>query len=303
MPESTIIADNDGVKIQRISYPEPKRLSLIDEIYVEKGTVDDWNTLHELHYKSASLGIGPRFYRCVTQGRTIGVIVFTVPKPLDSGRNQVFPHLRPNVNGMDTRLINRTRMNWINDNLILCSRNVLDTPYRGAGIAYRFRNLAFRMSGARYIEARSSMSRFNPFYSKAGALVLPPKPSAAHVPGLKFFSRHFESSPSDYISIMEELEKMHPSVRENALKEMRQFYYKFSSMEKSGNNRLNVTERIDAMKTGYLLKQVQQLVFGTTIYGVYQNPDWKRKLPERIVLSAFDRQKTSEPLLEGVSHE
>ena len=38
---------------------EPVRhhLSLLDRIYVEKGTVEDWDQLHYLHYKAEVLGI------------------------------------------------------------------------------------------------------------------------------------------------------------------------------------------------------------------------------------------------------
>ena len=295
MKSEIIISDNRDILVKRVDY-DKKRLSLLEDIYVERGDLSDWKCLHELHYKAENLGVGPRFYRCAIKDRTIGVLVFTVPKPLDSGRNQIFPHLRPNAGGRDNRLINRSRMNWINANLILCSRNVLDTAYRGAGIAYRFRNLVFRMSGLRYIEARSSMSRFNPFYAKAGAKILPPKPSASHVPGLKFFGRHFMSPPSDYMAIMDELAAMPAPVREGVIKELRTFYYKNSSMEKSGNNRLNGASRIEGMEVTYLMKQVQQLVFGSTIYGIYQNPDWERTLPSRIPLIAFDNQRTDEPL-------
>ena len=48
-------------------------------------------------------------------------------------------------------------------------------------------------------------------------------------------------------------------------------------MEKSGDNRLNGTSRVDSMPAPYLLKQTQQLVFGSTIYAIYTNPDHGRQ--------------------------
>ena len=148
-------------------------LSLMKHMYVERGSLEDWQLLHELHYKASQNGIGPRYVRLVLDDgvnpqQTIGVMVFTVPKPLDSGRNQVFPHMRPNQSGRDTKLMNVQRMAWINKNLILSSRTVLDTMYRGGGIAYRFKNIGYRLMGFRYVESRSSMSRYNPFSIKAG---------------------------------------------------------------------------------------------------------------------------------------
>lgn len=294
MSEIILVNDQDTL-VKRITH-DKIQLSLLDRIYVERGSNDDWKKLHELHYKAENLGIGPRYWRCAIDGETIGVLVFTVPKPLDSGRNQVFRYMRANSNGIDNRYVNRTRMMWMNANIILCSRNVVDTMYRGAGIAYRFRNLVFRMSGYRYIEARSSMSRFNPFYQKAGMKLLKPKSSACHKAGLAFFGRHFHSQASDYVAIMEELNALPEPIRNGIIKELREFYYRHSSMEKSGENRLNGTSRVDGMEIPYLMKQTQQLVFGSTIYGVYENPDFETKLPARLPLTAFDLQATNEPL-------
>jgi ABC-type ATPase with predicted acetyltransferase domain len=271
-------------------------LSLFKDIYVERGSLTDWKELAELHYKSSNLGIGPRYSRCVLGDQTIGVMVFTVPKPLDSGRNQVFPHLCPNQGGKDNRMINQMRMKWLNKNVILSSRTVLDTMYRGAGIAYRFKNIGYRQMGFRYVESRSSMSRYNPFSIKAGMRFVKPKHASALEAGLKFFGRHFVAPAYDYVAILQELRALPEGIRESVLKELRAFYYQHSSMEKSGDNRLNGTNRVEQMEIGYLLKQTQQLVFGSTIYAVWQNPDVDRVLPERIPLSAFDLQGPCEPL-------
>lgn len=291
----TIITNNSDILVSRRSYDD-KKLSLLDKIYVERGSLDDWKLLHELHYKASNLGIGPRYWRCAIEGETIGVIVMTVPKPLDSGRNQVFKHLRPNANGRDNRLINQTRMAWLNRNMILCSRQIVDTMYRGAGIAYRFRNLAFRMSGLRFIESRSAMSRFNPFYQKTGMKLIAPKVSVCHEAGLEFFARNFTSLAFDQEALLAELVSMPSYVREKTLQELRQFYYRHSSMEKSGDKRLLGTSRIDSMDTATLVRQTQQLVFGSTVYAIYENPDHGIFLPSRIPLTAFDNQAPNEPL-------
>jgi ABC-type ATPase with predicted acetyltransferase domain len=287
---------NPEIEINRDPNAGSHSLSLLKDIYVERGTLADWKQLSELHYKSSNLGIGPRYSRCVLHGQTIGVMVFTVPKPLDSGRNQVFPHLCPNQGGRDNRMINQMRMKWLNKNVILSSRTVLDTMYRGAGIAYRFKNLGYRQMGFRYVESRSSMSRYNPFSIKAGMRFVKPKHASALESGLKFFGRNFVSPAYDYVAILAELKALPDAIRERVLKELREFYYHHSSMEKSGDNRLNGTNRVEAMEIGYLLKQTQQLVFGSTIYAVWQNPDVGIELPERIPLLAFDLQGPCEPL-------
>lgn len=53
-----VISDTPDILIERWDVPKKPRLSLLDKIYVEKGTVEDWNELHALHYKAEVLGFG-----------------------------------------------------------------------------------------------------------------------------------------------------------------------------------------------------------------------------------------------------
>lgn len=283
-----IVTDNDFALIERRTVPPKHSLSLLPEIYVERGTKEDWELLHELHYKAENLGIAPRIFRCVLRGQTIGVGVMTVPKMLLGGRNELFTHLRPNVDGKDTRLINRRRAIWINRNMCVNSRLVLDTAYRGAGIAYRMQNIMMRMTGLRVVEFQSSMSKFNPFASKAGIRFTKPKRSTSYERGLSWFRRWFESVPTDFVGVISEIHTMPKPVREKCISEMRKFYYDSSSMEKSGDNRMNGTRRVDALPVEKLLKNLQQLVFASPLYGVFINPDFVQDYDSDFDYSAFD---------------
>ncbi|UUZ75511.1 hypothetical protein LP414_27735 [Polaromonas sp. P1(28)-13] len=291
------MSDNSTWLVERRAAKGDHLLSLLPEIYVERGTKDDWNLLHELHYKAENLGIGPRVYRCVFKGQVIGVGVMTVPKMLLSGRNTAFAHMKPNQDGRDTRLMNRHRAVWINANTCTNSRLVLDTMYRGAGIAYRMQNLMMRMTGCRYVEFQSSMSKFNPFAAKAGMRFTPPRRATNYEKGLAWFRRWFVCNPSDFVGVMLELGQMRPVVREKCVAEMRKFYYTCSSMEKSGDNRANGTRRVDKMEVNYLVSSLQQLVLASPLYGVFQNPDYELPgmLP-RLPLLAFDNQALTQPL-------
>lgn len=303
-----ILLDNADAYIERREVPKNHQISLLPRIYVERGTKEDWDLLHELHYKAENLGIGPKIWRIVLDGQTIGVGVMTVPKMLISGRNDLFnKYLRPNaMGGMDTTLVNKYRAKWLNYNSMTNSRLVIDTMYRGAGIAYRAQNIIMRMTGVPIIEFQSSMSRFNPFASKAGIQFVTPKRSTQYEKGLLFFRRWFESLPTDFVGISEELKAMTPAEREKCIHEMRVFYYKGSSMEKSGDNRMRGTTRVDGLTPEKLIKNLQQLVFGSPLYGVYRNPDAipcapgeerpKSHLPDRIYIMDFDNQRTDEPL-------
>lgn len=300
-----LITDNADFRIERRPLPKKHQLSLLPEIYVEPGTKEDWDLLHELHYKADTLGIGPRYWRIVLHGRTIGVGVMTVPKMLLSGRNELFRNLRPNSSGgKDTRMMNKYRAEWLNANACTNSRLVIDTMYRGAGIAYRAQNLMMRMTGRRLIEFQSSMSRFNPFAKKAGIMFAPPRRATNYKRGLEFFRRWFDSVPTDFVGVKEELDAMPTAVRNKCIAEMRKFYYTFSSMEKSGDNRMNGTSRVDGLSPEKLIKNTQQLVFASPLYGVYENPDAvisdseekQIAIPERLSVLAFDNQLPTEPL-------
>lgn len=292
-----ILTDSTDALVKRLDVPNPHKLSLLSKIYVEKGTVDDWNELHALHYKAEVLGIWPRFYRCMLGDQLIGVGVMTVPRMTLAGRNELFTYLKPNVGGRDTRLINRHRAIWINAHSCTNSRLVLDTMYRGVGIAYRMQNMMMRMTTYDFVEFQSSMSRFNPFAQKAGVVFTPPKRTANYEAGLKWFRRWFSSIPADFVGVYEELQNMNEHERNKCVEEMRTFYYKHSSMEKSGDNRLRGRTRVDALPVAKLLKNTQQLVFAFPLYGVYLNPDRGRTdLPSRLPISAFDHHRVDEPL-------
>jgi uncharacterized protein len=300
---SKIILDNQDILVKRLEVPKNHQLSLLKDIMIEPGTKEDWLLLQELHYKAGTEGIGPRRWKITLYGKTIGVGVMTVPKMLLSGRNELFKRLRPNVDGKDNRMINKYRAEWINAHMCTNSRLVIDTMYRGAGIAYRAQNLMMRMTEDLYIEFQSSMSKFNPFAEKAGIKFAPPKRASNYQRGLEFFRRWFDSIPTDCVGIMQEIDAMPPKVQEKCIAEMRKFYYTFSSMEKSGNNRKNGTSRVDGLTVDKLLKNTQQLVFASPLYGVYENPDAflilkesSHKIPHRVSIMAFDCQKTDEPL-------
>jgi hypothetical protein len=46
-----------------------------------------------------------------------------------------------------------------------------------------------------------------------------------------------------------------------------------------------------------VIKGIQQMALASPMYGIYQNPDLGRALPEKLPLTAFDRQKVNERLV------
>lgn len=296
--------DYTQTEIRRIERKGKHNLSILKDVYVEFGDKSDWESLSELHYKGHSLAAGSRFMRCVhleNGVRTlIGVMVFANPMPLNKGRNVVFPRLKPNQDGgRDTKMMNQRRMQHINRFMTWNNRTVVDTMYRSAGIAYRFKNLAYRMyctkHGYQVVESNSSMGKFNPFSVKAGMKFIKPSPANALEMGIDFFKANFVSHPCDQAAILAELRAMPESVRKVIEQKMRVFYQKNSSMEKSGDKMHLGMSRIDALDIEYVLKQTTQIVFGATIYWVFNNPDLGKTFPDRLPILSFDNQAPTEP--------
>lgn len=273
----------------------PARFSLIDEMVVERGTKDDWELLHDLHYKAESLPIGPRFWRLRLGTETIGVIVTGNPKGLLKERHIAFPNLKPG--GKETTLTNTNRYVWVNANMRVIARFVTDTMYRGIGAGYRFMNLVSRMEGNTFMEIQSSMSKFNHFGQKAGFKFVRPMNALKFDVGLKFFRSHFEASPGDYEAILAEIESKSPAEQEKLVQACRDFYYRHSALEKTGNNRGKGQGRVDEMDAKRVVKSLQQVVLASPMYGVWKNPDKGRQLPASLPLTAFERQAPGAPLV------
>lgn len=302
----TELIDNSETVITRKIGTGKHKLSLLNDIYVEAGDKADWEALAELHYKGHTLAAGSKYMRCIYekngQRTTIGVMVFANPMPLNKGRNRVFPHLKPNQGGgRDSKMMNQRRMQQINKLMTWNNRTVLDTMYRSAGIAYRFKNLAYRIycceKGYKIVESNSSMGKFNPFSVKAGMKFIKPTPANALEIGIDFFKANFQSHPADQSAILEELASMPSNVRLIVEQKMRVFYQKNSSMEKSGDKMNLGMSRVDGLAIEYILKQTIQIVFGATIYWVFVNPDFEKKIPSRLPILAFDNQGANEPLV------
>lgn len=282
----------------RRTEPFPETFSLLPAMRVERGTMDDWEELHELHYKSEGRVVG-RVWRCMLDEQLIGVAIISSPRLLLAGRHEVFPKLKP---GKDNKRTNTYRAKYVNQHFGLVSRIVVDPLFRGVGVSYRMMNLIARMEGKSFMEIQSSMSRFNPFAIRAGFKFTKPREAAAFEKGLVFMRRYFESHPADIGALLREMDEMSPAQYDRTLEAVRTFYYKHSALEKTGVN-LGTEEEAMTRIRGYsnttLLKNMIQLVFASPMYGVYRNPDVGREIPQMLPLTAFDQQKTTEPLRLG----
>jgi uncharacterized protein len=272
------------------------KLSLLESMTVQRGTIQDWRTLQDLHYKqSGHLPAGSHHFTLKLGDELIGVLVMASPKLLLKERHVAFPKLKPT--GQDNKMTNQFRMKWINANMSVVARVVVDTMYRGAGLAYRFTNIASRMEGKRYIEIQSSMSKYNLFAHKAGFQFVKPMRSAKYDVGIKFFRSTFSADPADLEAILDEWSQLGEHEREVVTASVKDFYYRNSSLEKTGKSLGGVGERrVEKMTLRDCLHALQQMVLASPLYGIYNNPDAGQTLPDVVSLLHFDNQGTNERL-------
>jgi uncharacterized protein len=291
------VNENFAWSVDRIEAPRPV-LSLLDEMTVQRGTIEDWRTLEALHYKqSGSLPAGSHHFTLKLGDELIGVLVMASPKLLLKERHVVLPRLKPT--GQDNKITNQFRMKWINANMSVVARVVVDTMYRGAGLAYRFTNIASRMEGKRFIEIQSSMSKYNMFAHKAGFEFVKPMRSNKYDVGIRFFRSTFQSDPADLEAIIEEVMSKTEVEREAIIAATKLFYYSHSALEKTGKSLGGVGEaRVAKMSFRDCVHALQQMVLASPLYGIYTNPDVGRKdLPDVIPLTWFDKQTPKERLV------
>lgn len=280
----------------RVASPRPK-LSLIDDMTVQRGTIEDWRTLEALHYKqSGSLPAGSHHFTLKLGDELIGVLVMASPKLLLKERHVVLPKLKPT--GQDNKMTNQYRMKWINANMSVVARVVVDTMYRGAGLAYRFTNIASRMEGKRFIEIQSSMSKYNMFAHKAGFQFVKPMRSNMYDVGIKFFRSTFDSDPADLEAIIDEVMGKGDIERAAIEAATKEFYYGHSALEKTGKSLGGVGEaRVAKMSLRDCVHALQQMVLASPLYGIYTNPDVGTPLPSVLPITAFDRQAPTAKLV------
>ena len=144
-----------GSEITVKYYPNvaAEECSLMREMHVEEGTIEDWRRLSGFHYRSHR-ACAPRRVFCLKRGEELcGVIVYAYPPPVAFGRRLVLP---------------RMSMQELNAKLSTVSRVVVHPKYRTIGLGSRLIRETLPLVGTPYVELTAVMAKYNPFAEKAG---------------------------------------------------------------------------------------------------------------------------------------
>lgn len=146
--------------------------------------------------------------------------------------------------GNDTRFTNTTRYTFINANIRVISRFVIDTMYRSIGAGYRMLNSVSRMEGNTFMEIQSSMSKFDIFGQQAGFKFVKPINANNYKKNYEIFRMNFEANLADHEAILTETVSNSESELELLIKTCRQFYMRNSALENTSNKGAN-TESVE----------------------------------------------------------
>jgi ABC-type ATPase with predicted acetyltransferase domain len=144
-----------GEEIQ-ISYYASKpaaECSIIKEMKVEHGTIEDWRRLSCFHYRGHRVAAPRKIFRLVRGEELCGVIVYSYPPPRCYGRRLVLPYMS---------------IEEINKQLSIISRVVIHPKYRTIGLGAKLISETLRLVGTPYVEMIAVMAKYSPFAEKAG---------------------------------------------------------------------------------------------------------------------------------------
>ena len=144
-----------GKEISVSYYPNRlnKECSLVEEMRIERGVLDDWRKLSGFHYRSHNAGAIREIY-CLKRGCEVcGVIIYCYPPVNCAGRNRVLP---------------RMGIKELNEKLSIISRVVVHPKYRTMGLGAKLIRQTLPMVSTPCVEMVAVMAKYNPFAEHAG---------------------------------------------------------------------------------------------------------------------------------------
>jgi hypothetical protein len=146
--------------------------SVVKNLEIIKGGIDDYRRLSVYHYRDCGCGPYVAIYAIVAVGRLVGrmgppsggpagVIVYTMPVPGAELRNVA-------LGGILTGLDRKSRLLFINKNIRTISRVIIEPRFRSLGLAARLVRETAEKIDVPIIEALAVMGRVNNFFERAG---------------------------------------------------------------------------------------------------------------------------------------
>jgi len=146
-----------GKEIEVKYYPNEmdKECSLIREMRIEQGTLQDYRRLAGFHYRDSKGIVACQKVFVLKRGDEVaGVIVYSSPAVAAFGRKKAFGR--------------QLSLEELNRDVALISRVVVHPKYRTIGLGVKLVKETLPLAGKPYVETVAVMARYNPFFEHAG---------------------------------------------------------------------------------------------------------------------------------------
>lgn len=152
---SVFVGKRFGEEIDIKYYPNTPaaECSLLKEMKVEDGTLEDWRKLAVFHYRSHNISARRGIFCIRRHGELCAVIVYCYPFPQCAGRGSVLPK-------MDLKELNQQ--------LSVISRIVVHPKYRTIGLGEKSIRDSLQLVQTPFVEMIAVMPKCNPFAERAG---------------------------------------------------------------------------------------------------------------------------------------
>lgn len=152
--------------------PKPRECSLMKEIVIEEGNINDFRILEFWHYKGGFKGWGAKTYRARLGEKIVGVVLYTSPHIYLKARYEAFPHLREL-----SKKSGKAYLDYINKCFRRLARIVVHPKYRGIGLSTKLITETMPRLEVPYVECLAVMAKYHPFLEKAGMVRIDTTPS------------------------------------------------------------------------------------------------------------------------------
>jgi ABC-type lipoprotein export system ATPase subunit/GNAT superfamily N-acetyltransferase len=259
-----------GKEIQVTYYPNEvaPQCSLIREMKVVQGSIEDWRKLSFFHYRGHNVSVPRKIFRLVRKEEVCGVIVYSFPPPACYGRRQV---------------LQRMPFQELNKQLSIINRVVIHPKYRTIGLGAKLIRETLPLAGTLYVEMIAVMAKYSPFAEKAGMKKITQQEAKDNLSDVskallqldfdlqllgseRYVSRKIEGLNPKQISFLKEafIKSKHPRFKKEFASSRHQPFGKTSDFIKS-------VQIADASKIGKLVK-VFGILLQTKVYLFWSKP-------------------------------
>jgi ABC-type transport system involved in cytochrome c biogenesis ATPase subunit/N-acetylglutamate synthase-like GNAT family acetyltransferase len=148
---------------------EPEKCSILKNMRVEKGSLEDYEKLKRFHYRSKSEKESASLrmkdcYKLLYGDSLIGIIVYSHSYLNLKPRNMMFGERYVFTPGD----LHKARL--VNEEIARISRVIIHPKFRGIGLGELLVKETLPKANAKVVEVLAVMARYNPFFEKAGML-------------------------------------------------------------------------------------------------------------------------------------